>query len=112
MATRPLGTPDQDPEQPLQGCGCLRTWAHLRQPPTPNRQLFFNGTEPLGPQDPFPWPALAATLETVAREGAEAFYSGQLGRTLLEDIAQEGEPPEPGRGPPGRARLSTQGLCC
>lgn len=54
------------------------------------RQLFFNGTEPLGPQDPFPWPALAATLETVAREGAEAFYSGQLGRTLLEDIAQEG----------------------
>ncbi|XP_027989457.2 glutathione hydrolase 5 proenzyme [Eptesicus fuscus] len=54
------------------------------------RQLFFNGTEPLGPQDPFPWPALAATLETVAREGAEAFYSGQLGRTLLEDIAEEG----------------------
>ncbi|XP_066116122.1 glutathione hydrolase 5 proenzyme [Saccopteryx bilineata] len=54
------------------------------------RQLFFNGTEPLRPQDPFPWPALAATLETVASEGAEVFYTGRLGQTLLEDIAKEG----------------------
>ncbi|KAK2500185.1 hypothetical protein MC885_011118, partial [Smutsia gigantea] len=53
------------------------------------RQLFFNGTEPLRPQDPFPWPALATTLETVATEGAEAFYRGRLGQTLLEDIAKE-----------------------
>uniref|UniRef100_A0A8C9J1N4 Glutathione hydrolase 5 proenzyme n=1 Tax=Panthera tigris altaica TaxID=74533 RepID=A0A8C9J1N4_PANTA len=54
------------------------------------RQLFFNGTEPLKAQDPFPWPALAATLETVATEGAEVFYTGTLGRTLLEDIANQG----------------------
>ncbi|XP_057348040.1 glutathione hydrolase 5 proenzyme isoform X3 [Manis pentadactyla] len=54
------------------------------------RQLFFNGTEPLRPQDPFPWPALATTLETVATEGAEAFYRGRLGQTLLDDIAREG----------------------
>ncbi|XP_036132872.1 glutathione hydrolase 5 proenzyme isoform X3 [Molossus molossus] len=54
------------------------------------RQLFFNGTEPLRAQDPFPWPALAATLRTVANEGAEVFYTGRLGRTLLEDIAKEG----------------------
>ncbi|XP_040859685.1 glutathione hydrolase 5 proenzyme isoform X2 [Ochotona curzoniae] len=54
------------------------------------RQLFFNGTEPLQPQDPFPWPALAATLETVAAEGAEAFYKGRLGRMLVEDVAKEG----------------------
>ncbi|KAM5226485.1 glutathione hydrolase 5 proenzyme isoform 3-T3 [Hipposideros larvatus] len=54
------------------------------------RQLFFNGNEPLKQQDPFSWPALAATLETVATEGAEAFYTGRLGRTLLEDIAKEG----------------------
>nr|XP_012604733.1 gamma-glutamyltransferase 5 isoform X1 [Microcebus murinus] len=54
------------------------------------RQLFFNRTEPLRPQDPLPWPALAATLETVAMEGAEAFYTGRLGRMLLEDVAQEG----------------------
>ncbi|XP_024422941.1 glutathione hydrolase 5 proenzyme [Desmodus rotundus] len=54
------------------------------------RQLFFNGTDPLQPQDPFPWPALANTLETVAREGAEVFYTGRLGQTLLEDIAKEG----------------------
>ncbi|XP_032954471.1 glutathione hydrolase 5 proenzyme isoform X2 [Rhinolophus ferrumequinum] len=54
------------------------------------RQLFFNGTEPLRHQDPFSWPALATTLETVATEGAEAFYTGTLGQTLLEDIAKEG----------------------
>ncbi|XP_014388839.1 PREDICTED: gamma-glutamyltransferase 5 [Myotis brandtii] len=80
----------QDPEQPLQGCGCGRDLGPPEAAPRHPRQLFFNGTEPLGPEDPFPWPALAATLETVAREGAEAFYSGQLGRTLLEDIAREG----------------------
>ncbi|XP_069352855.1 glutathione hydrolase 5 proenzyme isoform X1 [Eulemur rufifrons] len=54
------------------------------------RQLFFNGTEPLKPQDPLPWPALAATLETVATEGAEALYTGRLGRMLVEDAAKEG----------------------
>ncbi|XP_002743648.1 glutathione hydrolase 5 proenzyme isoform X4 [Callithrix jacchus] len=54
------------------------------------RQLFFNGTEPLRPQDPLPWPALATTLETVATEGADVFYTGRLGRMLVEDIAKEG----------------------
>ncbi|KAM9193959.1 glutathione hydrolase 5 proenzyme [Dugong dugon] len=54
------------------------------------RQLFFNGTEPLRPQDLLPWPALATTLETVATEGAEAFYTGALAQLLVEDIAQEG----------------------
>ncbi|XP_073916631.1 glutathione hydrolase 5 proenzyme isoform X1 [Castor canadensis] len=54
------------------------------------RQLFFNGTETLRPQDPFPWPTLATTLETVATEGAEAFYTGRLGRMLVEDIAKQG----------------------
>lgn len=57
------------------------------------RQLFFNGTTPLQPHDPFPWPALAATLETVAKEGPEAFYTGKLGQMMLEDIAGEGELP-------------------
>ncbi|XP_062943475.1 glutathione hydrolase 5 proenzyme isoform X1 [Cynocephalus volans] len=54
------------------------------------RQLFFNGTEPLRPQDPLLWPALATTLETVAMEGPEAFYTGRLGQMLVEDIAKEG----------------------
>ncbi|XP_055109463.1 glutathione hydrolase 5 proenzyme isoform X1 [Symphalangus syndactylus] len=54
------------------------------------RQLFFNGTEPLRPQDPLPWPALATTLETVATEGVEVFYTGSLGQMLVEDIAKEG----------------------
>ena len=54
------------------------------------RQLFFNGTEPLRPQDPLLWPALASTLETVAAEGAEALYTGRLSQLLLDDIAREG----------------------
>ncbi|XP_039079769.1 glutathione hydrolase 5 proenzyme [Hyaena hyaena] len=54
------------------------------------RQLFFNGTEPLKAQDPFPWPAMATTLEIVATEGAEVFYTGTLGQMLLEDIANQG----------------------
>ncbi|XP_049646639.1 glutathione hydrolase 5 proenzyme [Suncus etruscus] len=53
------------------------------------RQLFFNGTNPLQPHDPFPWPALAATLKTVAKEGPKAFYTGKLGQMMLEDIAGE-----------------------
>lgn len=56
----------------------------------PPRQLFFNGTETLRAQDPFPWPALANTLETVAKEGAEALYTGMLGHMLVKDIAQQG----------------------
>lgn len=56
----------------------------------PPRQLFFNGTETLRSQDPFPWPALANTLETVAKEGAEVLYTGRLGRMLVEDIAKQG----------------------
>ncbi|XP_060225339.1 glutathione hydrolase 5 proenzyme isoform X3 [Meriones unguiculatus] len=55
-----------------------------------NTELFFNGTETLRSQDPFPWPALANTLETVATEGPEALYTGRLGRMLVEDIAKEG----------------------
>ncbi|KAL4681866.1 hypothetical protein H8959_007343 [Pygathrix nigripes] len=69
-----------------QPCGPAPT---LRLPPSPS-QLFFNGTEPLRPQDPLPWPALATTLETVATEGAEVFYTGRLGQMLVEDIAKEG----------------------
>lgn len=54
------------------------------------RQLFFNGTETLRSQDPLPWPVLANTLETVAKEGAEVLYTGKLGQTLVDDIAWQG----------------------
>ncbi|XP_077015441.1 glutathione hydrolase 5 proenzyme [Tamandua tetradactyla] len=54
------------------------------------RQLFFNGTEPLKLGDPLPWPKLAATLETVAAEGAEALYTGGLARALVDDVTKEG----------------------
>lgn len=64
---------------------------HPSTHPRPPRQLFFNGTETLRSQDPLPWPALANTLETVAKEGAEVLYTGKLGQTLVEDIAWQGE---------------------
>nr|XP_012997563.1 glutathione hydrolase 5 proenzyme isoform X5 [Cavia porcellus] len=54
------------------------------------RQLFFNGTKPLRSQDPFPWSVLATTLETVATEGDQAFYTGRLGQMLVDDIVKEG----------------------
>ncbi|XP_010830446.1 PREDICTED: LOW QUALITY PROTEIN: gamma-glutamyltransferase 5-like, partial [Bison bison bison] len=71
---------------------------HLPPPlPHPTRPLasvtalLRMGPEPFdGLQDPLPWPMLAATLETVATEGAEALYTGRLGQLLLEDIAKEG----------------------
>nr|XP_044988537.1 glutathione hydrolase 5 proenzyme isoform X1 [Jaculus jaculus] len=66
------------------------TLKSLPATPSHTRQLFFNGTEPLKPQDPFPWPALATTLEMVATEGAEVFYTGTLGHMLVEDLAKEG----------------------
>ncbi|XP_012579418.1 PREDICTED: gamma-glutamyltransferase 5 isoform X2 [Condylura cristata] len=54
------------------------------------KQLFFNGTNPLTSEDPLLWPALINTLETVATKGAEAFYKGDLGKMLVEDITKEG----------------------
>lgn len=97
-ASAPMSTPaPQDQSQnhlpwvPCRGAPSpLGASPTLKLPPPP-RQLFFNGTEPLRPQDPLLWPALASTLETVAAEGAEALYTGRLSQLLLDDIAREGQ---------------------
>ncbi|XP_009891507.1 PREDICTED: gamma-glutamyltransferase 5 [Charadrius vociferus] len=38
----------------------------------------------------FRWPALQRTLRTVAENGAAAFYEGQIGKALVEDIRKAG----------------------
>ncbi|XP_063065825.1 glutathione hydrolase 5 proenzyme [Engraulis encrasicolus] len=38
------------------------------------------------------YPTLADTMETIAEEGAESFYSGTIAKTLIEDLSKMGEP--------------------
>ncbi|KAM3661652.1 glutathione hydrolase 5 proenzyme isoform 1-T1 [Ammospiza maritima maritima] len=38
----------------------------------------------------FRWPALQRTLRVVAEQGAAAFYEGEIGRALVEDISKAG----------------------
>ncbi|XP_002667883.4 glutathione hydrolase 5 proenzyme [Danio rerio] len=45
-----------------------------------------NNTEVLGPGDTLKFPQLAKTLETIAKEGADAFYSGKIAKDLIQDI--------------------------
>lgn len=45
---------------------------------------------PLGSGAVLRQPELAATLEALAREGADLFYAGELGRRLVSDCATEG----------------------
>ncbi|NXK36766.1 GGT5 hydrolase, partial [Piprites chloris] len=40
--------------------------------------------------DTFRWPALLRTLRTVAEHGAAAFYEGQIGKDLVEDVKKDG----------------------
>ncbi|NHO38877.1 gamma-glutamyltransferase family protein [Acetobacter ghanensis] len=37
-------------------------------------------------------PALAATLQSLIRDGLESFYTGEVGRSLLADLARAGSP--------------------
>lgn len=39
---------------------------------------------------PLPMPGLAATLETVADEGADVFYSGRIGRAIADHVQRAG----------------------
>ncbi|CAL8277594.1 unnamed protein product [Merluccius merluccius] len=54
-------------------------------------QVFCNqnGTV-LGKGDILKFPKLADTMEIIAKQGAEALYSGQIGRDLVQDIREAG----------------------
>ncbi|NXR53276.1 GGT5 hydrolase, partial [Hippolais icterina] len=47
-------------------------------------QRFLKGGET------FRWPALQQTLQAVAEHGAAAFYDGEIGRALVEDVRKAG----------------------
>jgi gamma-glutamyltranspeptidase/glutathione hydrolase len=50
------------------------------------RDVFFRDGRPLGEDDAFRQPALATSLETVARHGVEAFYGGTLGARYVTGL--------------------------
>ncbi len=57
-----------------------------------SRRLFFPGGEPLQAGDTLRNPDLAATLKTLAAHGADAFYHGDIGRRMVEDLRAHGSP--------------------
>lgn len=40
----------------------------------------------LGPGDILKFPRLAETMETIAKEGADAFYTGKIAKDLIQDV--------------------------
>ncbi|XP_032562074.1 glutathione hydrolase 5 proenzyme [Chiroxiphia lanceolata] len=52
--------------------------------------LLCHGQRFLKRGEIFRWPALLQTLQTVAEHGAAAFYEGQIGKALVEDVRKAG----------------------
>ncbi|XP_076209225.1 glutathione hydrolase 5 proenzyme isoform X2 [Aptenodytes patagonicus] len=52
--------------------------------------LICDGERFLKHGETFRWPALQQTLRAVAENGATAFYEGQIGKALVEDIRKAG----------------------
>ncbi|NXR03743.1 GGT5 hydrolase, partial [Sagittarius serpentarius] len=52
--------------------------------------LICDGQRFLKRGETFKWPALQETLRVVAENGATAFYEGQIGKALVEDIRKAG----------------------
>ncbi|NWI69376.1 GGT5 hydrolase, partial [Todus mexicanus] len=52
--------------------------------------LICDGQRFLKRGDMFRWPALQQTLRTIAEHGATAFYEGQIGKALVEDMRKAG----------------------
>ncbi len=55
-----------------------------------SRRLFFPDGEPLAAGDTLRNPDLAATLRAIAKGGADAFYHGDVGRRMVEDLRAHG----------------------
>ncbi|XP_010176886.1 PREDICTED: gamma-glutamyltransferase 5 [Mesitornis unicolor] len=52
--------------------------------------LICDGQRFLKHGETFRWPALQRTLKAIAENGATAFYEGQIGKALVEDIRKAG----------------------
>uniref|UniRef100_A0A671KXP0 Gamma-glutamyltransferase 5-like n=1 Tax=Sinocyclocheilus anshuiensis TaxID=1608454 RepID=A0A671KXP0_9TELE len=58
-------------------------------------KMLINGTElcelfykDKTPRDTLKFPQLAETMETIAKEGADAFYTGKIAKDLIQDVQQ------------------------
>ncbi|XP_008934553.1 PREDICTED: gamma-glutamyltransferase 5-like, partial [Merops nubicus] len=54
--------------------------------------VICDGQRFLSHGEKFRWPALQQTLRAVAENGAAAFYGGEIGKALVEDIGKAGSP--------------------
>lgn len=45
----------------------------------------------LGPGDILKFPQLAETMEVIAQQGADAFYTGKIGQDLVKDVKEAGQ---------------------
>ncbi len=55
-----------------------------------SRDAFFVGSRPLETGEPFQVKGLRQTLEAIADQGADAFYRGDLGHRLVDDVREHG----------------------
>jgi len=60
----------------------------VRESPALGELFGLPGLRPLGAR--LPQPALAASLERIAGQGADALYRGELGRQLVADLREQG----------------------
>ncbi len=56
------------------------------------RALFFRDDQPLRVGDTIRNPDLAATLEAIAKGGADALYKGEIGKKMVADLHAKGNP--------------------
>ncbi|MBV9405116.1 MAG: gamma-glutamyltransferase, partial [Acidobacteriaceae bacterium] len=55
-----------------------------------SKRIFLNGGSGLNPGDTLKQPELAATLERIARNGAQDFYQGQIAKQIAAAMAARG----------------------
>ncbi|RXN15981.1 gamma-glutamyltransferase 5-like protein [Labeo rohita] len=51
-------------------------------------ELFYKDKTYLHPRDTLKFPKLAETMETIAKEGADAFYTGKIAFDLIQDVQE------------------------
>lgn len=57
----------------------------------PSSEVFCHKNKTvLGMGDILKFPKLAETMETIAEQGADAFYTGQIGLDLIQDVKAAG----------------------
>lgn len=49
-------------------------------------ELFYKDKTVLSPRDTLRFPRLAETMETISKEGADAFYTGKIAMDLIQDV--------------------------